>query len=554
MYCIPEKENSLAAYKDKYASLQQQYPEWTPHDLRVHTAQDLLPKFLADQETARRENLGLPVNDVPEAAFTMTDTGSVWYPNYGSGVGLVELSERSKKIMPDKYSPDEHATSLLIEAQFQDGATTVATSYGGRDVVIMEYDPITKEGKTTIINTAVLKEAQGKTIQAFMQEYFPQFASVFVTNNVFLFSDKTLSLTKAKEIVRPVLQGVATVTKMQFVQSNQQEYVPLPFLSHQLVDTKDVILEQSVPDAGSVPFEVKQEEKQQQITVFEQDVIHTHIEEEKKKILKKVEFEVEDQRILQQEITSEVTVLFQHKETHVQSEKIELIVPQPQYDRAPSESKIEESSATHVTVKEVQKVDITSQEAYVGDWQPSVQEFQTEVPQLVTDVSLPMQEIQPADVEAVQYEEGEKDVVVQQTLEEYFENCDTAETVVEIKSVDVRKLYIASTQEQSRVEEHEPKDVKIVRKLCWVVPLTITTEQPEMLEVEMPKDQNQRVYNLLHFLRKVVKQQFGEDTIRSRQTHAVRADIQETYIDEIEYYLSLLEQKNMRSHVFALVS
>lgn len=121
MFCVPEKEISRATYNDTYASLQQEHPEWEPHDLRIHTAEHLLPKNLIDQETARRENQGLALYEVPEATFTVTESGVVWYPKYGSGVGLVDLSARQKEIMPEKYSPEEHATSLLIENQFREG-------------------------------------------------------------------------------------------------------------------------------------------------------------------------------------------------------------------------------------------------------------------------------------------------------------------------------------------------------------------------------------------------------------------------------------------------
>ena len=556
MYCVPEKEISRAAYKDAYATLQQEHPEWEPHDLRVHTANDLLPKFLADQRTAIRENLGLPVNDVPEAAFTMTDTGSVWYPNYGSGVGLVQLSERSKKLMPDKYSPDEHATSLLIEAQFQDGATTVATSYGGRDIVIMEYDPKTNEGKTTVINTAVVQEAQNKTIQEFMQDFFPQLTSVFVTNKVFLFSDKELTVSRAKEIVRPILEDGITASKRIYEQSHQQAYMPLPFFPIEGTDQRDAFIHGVVPELRGEVTEVKQEEWQR-IAFFEQHGIHTDRKEEKKTIGKEVTPEVAEQYAQPQEVVSEGTVVFQYENVEVIATKqkhIQIVSPSVVVES--NEQKMNMVSHDVLVVGSVQQEAVKLQESYIGNWQSALNKQQMEVSEIIAELSQLQEkvEMERIDVVACQYEENGEDVVISETIEEYFKNSDTAEAVVEMQSQDVRKLYRVSTQEQPHVEEQEPKDVKRVKKLCWVVPLTITTEQPEMLEVEMPKDQNQRLYNLLHFLRKVIKQQFGEDTIHQRYTHAVQADRQETYIDEIEYYLSLLEQKNVRSHVFALVS
>ncbi len=562
MYCIPEKEISLAAYKDTYATLQEQYPEWTPHDLRVQTAKDLLPKFLTDQETARRENLGLPVNDVPEAAFTLTSAGSVWYPNYGSGVGLIELSERSKKLMPEKYSPEEHATSLLIESQFQNGATRVATSYGGRDIVIMEYDPKTHEGKTTVLNTAVLLEAQNKTIKEFMQGYFPQLASVFVTDNVFLFSDKKVTVARAKEIVRPVLKDVMMTTKRQFVHSYAQEYqwrqeqdgiyMPLPFLSFQSVDHKDVMLKQAVSKNHTTTFEEKRKDDHPLLAVFEPRGIHTDVADEEQKTAKEVVL-VEEQHTQPQKAVREEIVVFQYKEGD------EIVTEQKQKTSSLPVIASNEQEMTMVSLDgtvsgQVPQEIVAAQESSIGALQPTAREQQMTVSTSVAELPQQQEEVEQIDVRAFQHEEYDTDVVVSETIEEYFKHCDKAEAVVEMQSQDVRILYRAPTQEQSVVEEQEPKEIKIVRKLCWLVPLTITTEQPEMFEVEMPKDQNQRLYNLLHFLRKVIQHQFGEDTIHSRQTQAIQTDRQETFFDEIEYYLSLLEQKNMRSHMFALVS
>ncbi|MFZ2025481.1 MAG: hypothetical protein WAV51_04310 [Microgenomates group bacterium] len=561
MYCIPEKENSLAAYKDKFASFQQDHPEWEPHELRVHTAQDLLPKFLAEQVTVKRENRGLQIYEVPEAAFTVDDAGLVWYPKYGMGVGLVDLSERQKRLMPEKYSPEEHATSLLIQNQFQEGATIVTTSYGGRDIVIMEYDPITKVGKTTMINTAVTQEAQGKTIQAFMQEYFPVLASVFVTNNVFIFSDKELSVSRANEIVRPVLKDIVTAPKKQFVQSNQQKYrieqerdrayIPLPFVSFTATDVRDVVVENTGSEPYSVPFIVGQGETHQQVAVNEEMIKNTKIEEEEPQVLKIVE--VEDTHVSQQEKTSVVTVLFQYKETHEQSDQIEPTMLQPLYDSVPSESTKAEIVYDAVIMQEVQNADMKLQEEYVGDWRPSVQEFQSEVSQLVTDVPPYMKEIQSEHIEAVQYEDSEENIVVQKTLEEYF-LAGVQESVVEIEPAEVYQLFANPVKEEVQTQEKAPKDAKKVRKLCWILPLTEATERPEMFEVEMPKDQNQRIHNLLHFLRKVIKQQFGTDTILHRQMQVIQTDVREENLEEIEYYLSLLERKHMRRHMYAMVS
>ena len=565
MYCVPEKENSLAAYKDKYVTLQQLHPEWEPHDLRVHTAQELLPQNLANQVTADRENQGLAMYEVPEAPFTVTETGEVWYTKYGSGVGLVDLSERQKRLTPDKYSSEEHATSLLIEHQFQEGAAIVATSYGGRDIVIMEYDPITKEGKTTVINTAVLKEAQDKTVQAFMQEYFPALASVFVTDSVFLFSDKVLSLAKAKEIVRPVLKDTITKEKKQFVKPFRQENrveqrqdedmasMPLPFLSRYGTDAKEAVCEDAALEIGSVSFIVKQEETHPLMAVNKQQITNLQIEDEQK-TLKSVEVEVEETYIQPQKKTFVEAVIFQYKKIHEKSEHIQQTVSQPLHGSVPVEQtqKMTVDGDT-VMVRDAQKVDSKQRQEYAKDPQSNNQKIQTEIAQRVLDEPSLMPEAHAEHVDGVQYKDCENDIVVQETLEEYF-SAGAQEAVVEMEPAEVYQLVAGTVQEESYEAEKLPKDVKKVRKLCWILPLTKDTEQPEMLEVEMPKDQNQRLYNLLHFLRKIVRISSGNDVIRERMIQRIATDNPMNESEELEEYIRVLRASRFHGHMFAMVS
>ena len=95
----------------------------------------------------------------------------------------------------------------------------------------------------------------------------------------------------------------------------------------------------------------------------------------------------------------------------------------------------------------------------------------------------------------------------------------------------------------------------VVRKLVWVGKNDKNNTQPAIFEREPGEDQNQQLHRLLHFLRKVVKQVFGDDILWPRKITAARWDEEEAVetIEEIEYYLQLLNQGTY-AQVFAFVS
>lgn len=200
MNCIPEKENLLLAYRDKFASIKLTYPEWSDTELRLQTAADLRPQFRLNRDAGYRENLGLSEYEVPEAAFTFTEDGSVWYTKYGQG--LLEFHKRQLRLTPDVYSPEEHAISLLIEEHFKQGATSVVTSYGDRDLIVMHFDPITKLGTTKIIDVTKLQS----TVQEIAKKRYAHFESLHLTDSIFIFSDKKLSEHHAREVIEPIIK------------------------------------------------------------------------------------------------------------------------------------------------------------------------------------------------------------------------------------------------------------------------------------------------------------------------------------------------------------
>ncbi len=565
MYCVSEKEVSLRTYQDTYATLQETYPKWNAHELRLESATILRPRFQQDKATAEIENSGLPIYEVPQAMFTVSENGLVQYPNYGNGIGLVELSERSKRLMPEQYSPYEHATSLLIQNQFQEGARIAATSYGGRDIVIMEYNKITKEGKTTIVNTAVCKEAQGKTIQTFMKEYFPTLASIVVTEGVFLFSDKPLSLSRANEIIQPVLKDTfiifqnqrSTLPQHNYRKEQKQDdamaYIPLPFLSDRIVGEQAVAVVDVVSDMHNIPFATSKEIRH--IEQPQRAMKHNRVENEKKKMSKESSVEAIEHFTVSQDMISSATIVFQYEKPHDEAvDSVYQVALHETVDSVPRKQKSDASVVDTMEVWTMKKEELRPSENYI-ERHVRIQKFLTHTSQAVMDEVQLIKEPHTDSIALLQQEESsEEDVVVQQTVEKYFKTGDKKESIVAVTSNEIRTLYLNRVQEEPLKQENAPKDVKKIRKLCWIPPLQSEVKQPEMLEVDMPKDRNQRLYNILHFLRKILKHQFGEDSIRVRQAGVVRADSQESTIDEIEYYLSLLERKHIQRHMFAMVS
>ncbi len=542
MYCVPEKEISLLTYKDKYSTLQEIHPEWTSHELRLTSASELRSQFQADRETAARENLGLPMIEVPEATFTLTDEGTVWYPNYGSGVGLVELSERQKRLRPEHYSPEEHTISLLIEEQFKHGATEVVTSYGDRDVVIMKYDPKTKKGKTEVINTAVVMENEYKPMQEFISEHFPKLESVPVTKSIFLFADKKLIVEHATEIVQQMVRKSARIHQLPYAEKRQriaitdqkQEYPYLPpFMSHDISKTHHEDMMPVVETQHYQRLDSKHVQQKEQTIERVKDLVHK--DQQKQRIISSIEVSQKPVLVFQfSKKTDEYTKQIKPSVTVYMSDPIvenQIARHILKNDKIVPSMQLKENDPLPVFLEKPKQKD---EQAITWD-NRDLKETKEE-PHIMVDARI------------------KQNVVIEQTIEEYFETGDTKESIVKIEPAVIRSLYAPYMSEIPFFVDKRSGVISEIQKLCWICPLVETMDQPEMLEVEIPKDQNQRLYNLLHFLQKIVKKQFGEDHIRQRTIQVVNADESDRVRDEITYYLTLLEEKNMRMHMYAFVN
>lgn len=126
--------------------------------------------------------------------------------------------------------------------------------------------------------------------------------------------------------------------------------------------------------------------------------------------------------------------------------------------------------------------------------------------------------------------------------------------ILRARSFQARSLsYIDISIYENRKTERK------IRKLVWVVRPVGDQTHPAVLEFELPKDQNQRLYAFLHFLRQVVKKIFGEDILWTSKIRVIRADEPVEVdrpleiLEEIKYYLSLLRQEG-HAQVFAIVN
>ncbi|MCL4382461.1 MAG: hypothetical protein M1575_03395 [Patescibacteria group bacterium] len=132
-----------------------------------------------------------------------------------------------------------------------------------------------------------------------------------------------------------------------------------------------------------------------------------------------------------------------------------------------------------------------------------------------------------------------------------------------VKVLAIKRLVVRPSLDLSSAKPDVVGVRSEIQKLIWVSQSTEVTFS-DILELEFPKDQNQRLYSLLHFLRKLVKEKLGEDFLWQRRISLMNADgpaddLTETSGDledfqEIEYYFSLLQERGNYAQVFAFAN
>lgn len=221
MPCINEDGKKLYcdSYKDVVQQLAVKQPFLTQHDIRVEAARIFRPRYRIDKKSEKTEIAGLP--DYEGIPFSLTPNGEVFFPSYGpDGKVLEEVHLSQLRQRPYEYSSKDHQTSLLIQRAFQEGATKVRTVYGRegddyRDIVEMDYDPVTNQGLLKVKNTEQNGELQSfSEIRTIAKRTNPHLAEVMPADNIFILTDKLLRTNDAKRTINSG-QGIISTRKDQ---------------------------------------------------------------------------------------------------------------------------------------------------------------------------------------------------------------------------------------------------------------------------------------------------------------------------------------------------
>jgi len=546
MNCIPEKENLLLAYRDKFTSIQQTHPEWSATDIRFQTAADLRPQFRLNREAGDRENLGLSEYDVPEAAFTLTEDGSILYTKYGQG--LIELHERQLRLMPDTYSPEEHAISRLIEEHFRQGATTVVTSYGDRDVVIMQFDPIARIGTTKIIDAT----KQQLTIQDVAKKRFAHLESLHLTDKIFLFADKKLSMQRAIEVIEPIIKQQVR-TKPKFNGVSEIKHIEPQFYKRLFAFTEDsFIREEQIPLAKNKPFihlpltpviywdtSVRPWIVPDEIPIQKQHVIkesikffetsHYKVRTEPTQIVQEMILPNDQQKNVPQDIPM---IIFQASPKPTKE-------PEPIIKQQEVKPDFVLPIATIVTMIDTQAIPIYHEKVITISFAAIKQNY---IKQTVRE-NMPIAEYVPIPVQPKIQEE--KHVQEEQEMRE-------TDAIFEVDQVSIQGINeLTKTLGKQIMRGESP--LCTVKKILWME----SNDQDKLVpveEVEIAQDATRTTHNLLHFLRKVVRKYCGEDSIRQRVIQQIASDKWDDEVGEIEEYLTFLKRQRLHGHLFAVVN
>jgi len=574
MDCKPEKENLLLAYRDKFISIKQTYPEWSDTDVRLQTAADLRPQFRLNRDAGYRENLGLSEYEVPEAVFTLTEGGSVWYTKYGQG--LLEFHERQLRLTPETYSPEEHAISLLIEEYFKRGATSVVTSYGDRDLVVMHFDPITMLGTTKIIDAT----KQQSTVWEIAKKRYAHFESLHLTDKIFLFTDKKLSIQHATEVIKPIMKQ-RMKTKLgfdgvqQFVsihQKQEDKHIQPPFYKRLFAYAEDSFRQEGQirpethasvapkklePERGIAP--VHYDDKQLYDWVQQKKVWDTSVQT---RVMNNASKQRDDtilppdqpplvQRIKQKEIIQEQKqialatskVLFQSNIS--QPVREQRIIHSIEQTKAQNELEFPFvlPLTTFITMTVVQTVFKYEEKAIAVSIVANHRKHKERTMQQY----IPATDQVPAMV--YQQKEEEQDMVTQQRIQERIKE----EAVYKVDQLSIQGVN-ELTEKLGKQIVHGESPFCTVKKLLWMIPHDHSEKLVPVEEVEIAQDSTRTLQNLLHFLRKVVRKYIGEDSIRPRVVQRIASDKWDNEIEEIAEYLTILKTQWMYRHLFAVVN
>lgn len=233
--CSCEKKNFQIAYQDELRLTAVACPDLSALEVKQLVARKLRPKFKADLASVTSERANFSEYEGPE--FTVDELGRVYYPAYGRG--MVELNERTRDLTPEQYIPAQHKASLLVEQAFREGATRVVTAFfrpGGdhRDLVEMIFDPVTRKGKTKVINTAPDGNYHSfEKMSEIAQGRFADLTPVKPIEHVFILADKPPVFQRDQEFAikpdpNPLISQQSTPPFAEHISGSSQELLVRP--------------------------------------------------------------------------------------------------------------------------------------------------------------------------------------------------------------------------------------------------------------------------------------------------------------------------------------
>jgi hypothetical protein len=205
--CIQEK-CYLDSYEAETAQVKQNYPDLSPHKRRVEVARRFRIRYAVDRASEKSD--ADPTDDIYESVSFTLENGHVFYPQYGEHGTFLDTLHQNQKEYSSSYSESDHQTSRLAEEAFRNGATTVVLSYAregetNRDLIVMNYNPVTKEGKTFIMNTAVNgQEHSYAKILDIAKERFPDLTSLSPTTTSSILTDAVMDTKQAIQSIHSV--------------------------------------------------------------------------------------------------------------------------------------------------------------------------------------------------------------------------------------------------------------------------------------------------------------------------------------------------------------
>ena len=218
--CIREK-SYLDSYNGETEIVKKQFPDYSEHNIRVEVARRFRPRYAVDRASeARDEN---PTEDISESVSFTLDGGHVFYPQYGEHGTYLDTLHQNQKKYSKSYSESDYQTSRLAEEAFRNGATTVVLSYAregetNRDLIVMKYDPVTKEGKTFIVNTSVNgQEHFYKEILDIAKERFSNLSVISPTRTSAILTDAVVTTEQAVSVIHSVSIADTAYTSAQHV-------------------------------------------------------------------------------------------------------------------------------------------------------------------------------------------------------------------------------------------------------------------------------------------------------------------------------------------------